>query len=159
MPTFPACGRSPSISRWAYLILYAIAFSLSVFGWCREVLALWIVPHILGSALIIYFFAYLPIRLMLSRHQCVLGEGHDHRADRQLALHVPELPSHPSPLPADPVLSLPERLPLTSSGVRRWPPHPARRWSDDLPQGECGRGLSAAILRERSSTQAARRKG
>jgi fatty acid desaturase len=30
-----------------------------VFGWWREVLALWIVPHILGSALIIYFFAYL----------------------------------------------------------------------------------------------------
>jgi len=43
----------------AYLILYGIAFGLSVFGWWREVLALWIVPHILASALIIYFFAYL----------------------------------------------------------------------------------------------------
>jgi beta-carotene hydroxylase len=43
----------------AYLILYGIAFWLSVFGWWREVLALWIVPHILASALIIYFFAYL----------------------------------------------------------------------------------------------------
>lgn len=32
---------------------------ISVFGWWREVLALWIVPHILASALIIYFFAYL----------------------------------------------------------------------------------------------------
>ena len=43
----------------AYLIFYSIAFGLSVFGWWREVLALWIVPHILASALIIYFFAYL----------------------------------------------------------------------------------------------------
>jgi beta-carotene hydroxylase len=43
----------------AYTILYSIAFWLSVFGWWREVLALWIVPHILASALIIYFFAYL----------------------------------------------------------------------------------------------------
>jgi beta-carotene hydroxylase len=42
-----------------YSVLYAIAFWLSVFGWWREVLALWIVPHILASALIIYFFAYL----------------------------------------------------------------------------------------------------
>jgi beta-carotene hydroxylase len=42
-----------------YTILYSIAFWLSVFGWWREVLALWIVPHILASALIIYFFAYL----------------------------------------------------------------------------------------------------
>jgi beta-carotene hydroxylase len=43
----------------AYAILYGIAFWLSVFGWWREVLALWIVPHIFASALIIYFFAYL----------------------------------------------------------------------------------------------------
>jgi len=42
-----------------YLTLYAIALGLSVFGWWREVLALWIVPHILASAVIIYFFAYL----------------------------------------------------------------------------------------------------
>jgi beta-carotene hydroxylase len=42
-----------------YMIVYSIAFWLSVFGWWREVLALWLVPHILASALIIYFFAYL----------------------------------------------------------------------------------------------------
>jgi beta-carotene hydroxylase len=42
-----------------YGLLYAIAFALSVLGWWREVLMLWIVPHILASALIIYFFAYL----------------------------------------------------------------------------------------------------
>jgi beta-carotene hydroxylase len=42
-----------------YTILYSIAFWLSVFGWWREVLALWIVPHLLASALIIYLFAYL----------------------------------------------------------------------------------------------------
>ena len=42
-----------------YTIVYSIAFWLSVFGWWREVLALWLVPHILASALIIYFFAYL----------------------------------------------------------------------------------------------------
>ena len=32
---------------------------LSVLGYWREVLMLWIFPHILASALIIYFFAYL----------------------------------------------------------------------------------------------------
>jgi beta-carotene hydroxylase len=42
-----------------YTILYSIAFWLSVFGWWREVLALWIVPHFIASGLIIYFFAYL----------------------------------------------------------------------------------------------------
>ncbi|MEC9369456.1 MAG: fatty acid desaturase, partial [Pseudomonadota bacterium] len=43
----------------AYFVLYGIAYWLSVFGYWREVLALWLVPHWLGSALIIYFFAYL----------------------------------------------------------------------------------------------------
>ena len=43
-----------------YLGLYGIALGLALFGWWREVLALWIGPHILASALIIYFFAYLP---------------------------------------------------------------------------------------------------
>ncbi len=42
-----------------YAIYYAIAIGLSVMGYWREVLMLWIFPHILGSALIIYFFAYL----------------------------------------------------------------------------------------------------
>ena len=43
----------------SYWILYTVAFWLSVYGYWREVLALWIGPHILASALIIYFFAYL----------------------------------------------------------------------------------------------------
>jgi beta-carotene hydroxylase len=42
-----------------YTIFYSVAFWLSVFGWWREVLALWIVPHFIASAMIIYFFAYL----------------------------------------------------------------------------------------------------
>lgn len=40
-------------------IYYLIAIGLSVVGYWREVLALWIVPHILASAMIIFFFAYL----------------------------------------------------------------------------------------------------
>lgn len=43
----------------SYWILYTVAFWLIVAGYWREVLALWIAPHILASALIIYFFAYL----------------------------------------------------------------------------------------------------
>jgi beta-carotene hydroxylase len=43
----------------AYAILYGIALWLSVLGWWREVLMLWIFPHMIASALIIYFFAYL----------------------------------------------------------------------------------------------------
>jgi beta-carotene hydroxylase len=31
-----------------------------VIGYWREVLMLWVLPHIFASALIIYFFAYLP---------------------------------------------------------------------------------------------------
>ncbi len=42
-----------------YTIFYSVAFWLSVFGWWREVLALWIAPHFIASAMIIYFFAYL----------------------------------------------------------------------------------------------------
>jgi beta-carotene hydroxylase len=42
-----------------YSLFYGIALGLSLFGYWREVLMLWIFPHILGSALIIYFFAYL----------------------------------------------------------------------------------------------------
>jgi len=44
----------------AYWALYSIAFWLIVFGYWREVLALWLGPHWIGSAIIIYFFAYLP---------------------------------------------------------------------------------------------------
>jgi len=43
----------------AHMIYYGIAIALSVMGYWREVLMLWIFPHILASALIIYFFAYL----------------------------------------------------------------------------------------------------
>jgi beta-carotene hydroxylase len=42
-----------------YALYYGLAIGLSFMGYWREVLALWIVPHILASALIIYFFAYL----------------------------------------------------------------------------------------------------
>ena len=42
-----------------YAILYSLALGLSVFGWWREVLMLWIGPHFIASAMIIYFFAYL----------------------------------------------------------------------------------------------------
>jgi beta-carotene hydroxylase len=42
-----------------HAIYYGIAIGLSVMGYWREVLMLWIIPHILASALIIYFFAYL----------------------------------------------------------------------------------------------------
>lgn len=43
-----------------YWLLYSIAFWLCIFGYWREVLALWLGPHWIGSAIIIYFFAYLP---------------------------------------------------------------------------------------------------
>jgi beta-carotene hydroxylase len=42
-----------------YALLYSLALGLSVFGWWREVLMLWIGPHFIASAMIIYFFAYL----------------------------------------------------------------------------------------------------
>ena len=42
-----------------YAIYYGLALGLSLMGYWREVLMLWIFPHILASALIIYFFAYL----------------------------------------------------------------------------------------------------
>jgi beta-carotene hydroxylase len=42
-----------------HAIYYGVALVLSVIGYWREVLMLWIFPHILASALIIYFFAYL----------------------------------------------------------------------------------------------------
>jgi len=43
-----------------YWLLYSIAFWLCLFGYWREVLALWLGPHWIGSAIIIYLFAYLP---------------------------------------------------------------------------------------------------
>ena len=42
-----------------YALLYAVALGLSLMGYWREVFILWIFPHILASALILYFFAYL----------------------------------------------------------------------------------------------------
>jgi beta-carotene hydroxylase len=42
-----------------HLLFYGFALWLSLLGWWREVLMLWIFPHILASALIIYFFAHL----------------------------------------------------------------------------------------------------
>lgn len=42
-----------------YALFYGVALGLSLLGYWREVLMLWIFPHILASALIIYFFAYL----------------------------------------------------------------------------------------------------
>lgn len=43
-------------SFWA---LYAVMFWLAITGWWAEVLMLWLLPHYIASALIIYFFAYL----------------------------------------------------------------------------------------------------
>jgi beta-carotene hydroxylase len=40
-------------------LFFGLAIGLSLLGYWREVLMLWIFPHILASALIIYFFAYL----------------------------------------------------------------------------------------------------
>jgi len=42
-----------------HALYYGLALGLAVMGYWREVLMLWIFPHILASALIIYFFAYL----------------------------------------------------------------------------------------------------
>ena len=42
-----------------HALYYSLALGLSLMGYWREVLMLWIFPHILASALIIYFFAYL----------------------------------------------------------------------------------------------------
>jgi beta-carotene hydroxylase len=42
-----------------HALYYGTALWLSVIGYWREVLMLWVFPHILASALIIYFFAYL----------------------------------------------------------------------------------------------------
>ena len=43
----------------SYTVLYSIMFWLAVFGWWREVLMLWLLPHYIASAMIIFFFAYL----------------------------------------------------------------------------------------------------
>ena len=44
-----------------YWLLYTIMFWLIMFGYWRELLALWVVPHILASALIIFFFASVTV--------------------------------------------------------------------------------------------------
>ena len=43
-----------------YWFLYTIMYWLIVYGYWREVLALWFLPHVFASALIIYLFAYVP---------------------------------------------------------------------------------------------------
>lgn len=43
----------------SYWVLYSIMFWFAVFGWWKEVLMLWLLPHYIASALIIFFFAYL----------------------------------------------------------------------------------------------------
>ena len=50
-------------------LYYAIIIGLCVIGYWREVLMLWVFPHILASALIIYFFAYLPHKPHTSRER------------------------------------------------------------------------------------------
>jgi beta-carotene hydroxylase len=42
-----------------YNIIYGIAFWLSVAGYWREVLMLWLIPHFIATAMIIFFFGYL----------------------------------------------------------------------------------------------------
>lgn len=43
----------------SFWVLYGVMFWLAVMGWWAEVLMLWLLPHYVASALIIYFFAYL----------------------------------------------------------------------------------------------------
>jgi beta-carotene hydroxylase len=40
-------------------MIYGIAFWLSVAGYWREVLMLWLIPHFIATAMIIFFFGYL----------------------------------------------------------------------------------------------------
>ena len=59
-PKDPANFKTTAHVMAVYSVLYALAFWLSAFGYWREVLMLWLGPHWIGSAIIIYFFAYLP---------------------------------------------------------------------------------------------------
>lgn len=43
----------------SFWVIYSIMFWLCMFGFWKEVLMLWLLPHYVASALIIYFFAYL----------------------------------------------------------------------------------------------------
>lgn len=43
----------------AFWAIYAVMFWLAVMGWWREVLMLYLLPHYIASAMIIFFFAYL----------------------------------------------------------------------------------------------------
>ena len=113
----------------AYLIFYGIAFGLSVFGWWREVLALWIVPHILASALIIYFFAYLTHKPheVHERYRdtnvfWVKGKILEPIVNWLYMFQNFHLIHHL--FPRDPVLPLSERLPLAEAGAgERARPH------------------------------------
>jgi len=59
-PKEPANFNTTAHVMAVYGVLYALAFWLCAFGYWREVLMLWLGPHWIGSAIIIYFFAYLP---------------------------------------------------------------------------------------------------
>ena len=59
-PKEPANFKVAAHVLAVYWLLYSLAFWLCIFGYWREVLALWLGPHWIGSAMIIYFFAYLP---------------------------------------------------------------------------------------------------
>ena len=59
-PKAPANFKTTVHVMAVYSVLYALAFWLCAFGYWREVLMLWLGPHLIGSAIIIYFFAYLP---------------------------------------------------------------------------------------------------
>ncbi|MHA1165833.1 MAG: fatty acid desaturase family protein, partial [Alphaproteobacteria bacterium] len=56
-PKEPANFNTTAHVMAVYGVLYALAFWLCAFGYWREVLMLWLGPHWIGSAIIIYFFA------------------------------------------------------------------------------------------------------
>lgn len=58
-PEVPGNFRVTAHVIAVYWGLYTIAFWLCVAGYWREVIALWLVPHWLASAMIIFFFAWL----------------------------------------------------------------------------------------------------
>jgi len=53
----------------AYWCLYSIAFWLMALGYWREVVMLWLLPQWLGSAIIIFFFAWLPHQPHVARER------------------------------------------------------------------------------------------
>ena len=59
-PHIPGMRALPIHIAVMHALYYGLMIVLSVMGYWREVLMLWLIPHILASAIIIYFFAYLP---------------------------------------------------------------------------------------------------